>query len=306
MFSFLHVNPEVTITLDENAEMNQKLEVFAPDLKMPCFSGTDKISGKLVITPPPGKVVGHKGIVLSVFGEYRGENNQVLSRFFSRNQSLMPPGDLATEYTHEFSFDSMNMPTSTYFGTTVNVVYGVELRIIHRISDFVVEKQFIVLNFAEPKPSEPIHNEVGIRNILHVEFIFPKANYDVGECVVGAAYFILVRLRIVFMGISLYRNETYESDSTFLKKRTLLKNYDVLDGAPVRGDHIPIRVFMGESNIWPYQQYSGSPLAVEHYLRIEMVDENNKKYFKRMKLNFDRYEPKVVKSVNELDDDFKD
>ncbi len=93
------------------------------------------------------------------------------------------------------------------------------------------------------------------------------------------------------MSISVYRNETYESDSTFFKKRTVVKTYEIMDGAPVRGDNIPIRVFLSDSDIWPFFPFPQSHLKVEHYLRVQMIDENGKKYFKRMKIRFDRFAP---------------
>ena len=72
-----------------------------------------------------------------------------------------------------------------------------------------------------------------------------------------------------------------------------------MDGAPCRGDHTPIRIYMGETGFWPFQSFKGSPLKVEHYLRAMMVDENGKQYFKRMKLEFGRYKMPTIEEVED-------
>ncbi|OHS97357.1 Vacuolar protein sorting-associated protein 26 [Tritrichomonas foetus] len=290
MFAFLHNNPDVVLEFSGNEKLQEEIQDFAPK-DLPCFHRNGTITGTVTVTPPAGKIVSHRAINLILFGEYRNEKKQPLTRFFQRTQCLAPPGDLTHELKYDFKFENMNLPTNTYYGTKINAIFGIELRVVHRISDFVHEKQFIALSYDSYPLKTTIHNEVGIRNILHVEFIFPKQAYDAREAVVGAAYFILVKLRIVHMKMNIYRVESYESDTSAFKESTILKSYEILDGAPVRGDHIPIRIFLDDSNIWPYHSFVGSELKVDHYLRVEMVDENGKKYFKRMKIYFSRFKP---------------
>jgi vacuolar protein sorting-associated protein 26 len=128
-----------------------------------------------------------------------------------------------------------------------------------------------------------------------VEFIFPKRYFGSHEAVVGAVYFTLVKLRIVYMTMTLYRVEEYRADLTTLQSREILKTFDIMDGAPVRGEMIPIRIYMGDLNIWPYLDFNGSALKAEHYLRVKMIDENGTPYCKRMMVHFGRYrgEPRL-------------
>ena len=288
MFSFLHVNPEVSISFNSNEEMDKHLFKIHPDIKLSCFTNNDTISGNLSIIPPNGKTISHKGIVISIFGEIRNDKNEQLSRFMQQTNCLQAPGDLSIPFKGDFCFYDVKMSTSTYFGTIVNIVYGVEIRLVHRISDFVYEQQYIALNFTQNNDYTPIHNEIGIRNVLHLEFVFPKAVFDAQECLIGCVYFILVKLRIIHMTVQVYRNEVFDSGVDYFQKITLLKEYEILDGAPVKGDSVPIRLFMAESDIWPYHEFPKSPLTIDHYLKVQMTDENGKKYFKRLKINFDR------------------
>ncbi|KAH0786321.1 Vacuolar protein sorting-associated protein 26 [Histomonas meleagridis] len=280
-------DPTVTITINGNAELKEKYgHLLTEDI--PIYGQNETVTGKLTITPP-GKSVQHKGINLRLFGEYRNEKGERLSRFYERSQFLTPEGTLSQEINTDFKFDHLSYPTGSYYGVGVSAVYGIEVIIVHRISDFVVQKPFAVMIFA-PRP-EPvsIHNEVGIRNVLHIEFVFPQTQYDINDSISGAAFFILVKLRIVYMSISVYCNEIFEDSNTYIKKRTVLNTYEIMDGSPVRGDNIPIRLFLGNSHIWSFKGYRDSPLKVEHYLRVQLIDENGKRYFKRMKVTFDRF-----------------
>ena len=64
-----------------------------------------------------------------------------------------------------------------------------------------------------------------------------------------------------------------------------------MDGAPVRGDHTPLRFYLADQPIWPFKKFPGAALEVDFYLRVMMVDENDKAYFKRMPIEFGRYLP---------------
>jgi vacuolar protein sorting-associated protein 26 len=68
-----------------------------------------------------------------------------------------------------------------------------------------------------------------------------------------------------------------------------LKTIELMDGAPVRGELIPVRAFISDINLWPFVSFPGSPLTVEHYFRVSMEDENGKQYGKRLPIDFGRY-----------------
>ena len=294
MFGFFSPDPSITITINGNKDLEPYRDNFLKT-KDPIYGKGDKITGNLEIIPPPGKTVSHKGIILLVIGEFRRSDGNVMDRFFTRKQELVPAGELKSPIKSEFSFDDVNFPTATYFGTAVNVVYAVQVVVVHRVIDYKVESPFTVVLFAQPveKP-QSTHNEVGIRNVLHIEFVLPKQINDIREPVIGAVYFILIKLRIVHMGLTLYRVETYSSDEFFIKKKTELKTIEIMDGAPVRGDHIAIRFFISEADIWPFVPFKNSQLKVEHYVRAHLTDENGKKYYKRLKVEFARFKPEKI------------
>jgi vacuolar protein sorting-associated protein 26 len=286
--SFLYPTPNVTIKFASNEALAQQCREFT-SIDLPFFSGTDAVTGTISIDPPPGKSISHKGISVELFGEFRNDKDVPITRFFTRKQVLRPEGEFRELLPLDFKFENLNFPCSTYLGTAVNAVYGLELRVVRRLSDHVTQSNFVVALFHERPAAVPQHKEVGITNLLHVEFVFPELFYDVRDAVVGSVYLILIKLRLTEMSLILYRQETCEVDTVSIKQRTQLKRMEIMDGAPVKGDLIPIRFFLAESDMWPFQQFKGSVLKVEHYLRAEMIDENGKHYYKRMTLQFDRF-----------------
>lgn len=128
-----------------------------------------------------------------------------------------------------------------------------------------------------------------MRNLLHLEFVFPSQYIDCRGVLTGSVYFIMVKIRIIHMSLALYRLETYAGEDEFIKKKVMLRNAEIMDGAPVRGDHIPIRFYVGNVSVWPFTVFRSSQLSVEHYFRASIVDENGKTYFKKLKVELYRF-----------------
>ena len=83
--------------------------------------------------------------------------------------------------------------------------------------------------------------EVGIEECLHIEFEYDKNKYHMKDTVVGKIYFLLVRIKLKHMEIEIRRRETIGSGSHARNENETLAKYEIMDGAPVRGESIPIR-----------------------------------------------------------------
>ena len=83
--------------------------------------------------------------------------------------------------------------------------------------------------------------EVGIEDCLHIEFEYDKAKYHLKDTVVGKIYFLLVRIKLKHMEVEIRRRETTGSGSHARNESETLAKYEIMDGAPVRGESIPIR-----------------------------------------------------------------
>ena len=59
-----------------------------------------------------------------------------------------------------------------------------------------------------PETNASIKMDVGIEDCLHIEFEYSKSQYHLKDVIVGRIYFLLVRLKIKHMELSIIRRET--------------------------------------------------------------------------------------------------
>lgn len=54
-----------------------------------------------------------------------------------------------------------------------------------------------------------------------------------------------------------------------------------MDGAPVRGESIPIRVFLAGYDLAPTMRDINKKFSVKYYLNLVLMDEEDRRYFKQ-------------------------
>ena len=78
-----------------------------------------------------------------------------------------------------------------------------------RIAEVVREKDLWVYSYrVPPEMNSSIKMDVGIEDCLHIEFEYSKSKYHLKDVIVGRIYFLLVRLKIKHMELSIIRRET--------------------------------------------------------------------------------------------------
>lgn len=66
--------------------------------------------------------------------------------------------------------------------------------------------------------------------------------------------------------------------SNFLLDTTTIR-FEIMDGSPVRGETIPIRLFLSGYDLMP--DMTCNYFNVKNYLSLVIVDEDNRRYFKQ-------------------------
>ena len=61
-----------------------------------------------------------------------------------------------------------------------------------------------------------------------------------------------------------------------------------MDGAPVRGECIPIRLFLGNYNLTPTYRNINNKFSVKYYLNLVLVDQEERRYFKQQEITLYR------------------
>ena len=120
-----------------------------------------------------------------------------------------------------------------------------------------------------PEVNNSIKMEVGIEDCLHIEFEYAKGKYHLEDVVVGKIYFLLVRIRIKHMELEIRRREsTGAGSNTYTETETIAK-YEVMDGAPVRGECTPIRLFLSPYDLTPTYKNVDNKFSVKYVRRGE-------------------------------------
>ncbi|KAM1254203.1 hypothetical protein ACFX2J_041985 [Malus domestica] len=258
---------------------------------VPLFQSQENIFGKINIEPIQGKKVEHNGVKVELLGQiemYFDRGN--FYDFTSLVRELDVPGEIYERKTYPFEFSTVEMPYETYNGVNVRLRYVLKITISRGYGSSIVEYQdFVVRNYSPPPSiNNSIKMEVGIEDCLHIEFEYNKSKYHLKDVIIGKIYFLLVRIKIKNMDLEIRRREsTGSGPNTHVETETLAK-FELMDGAPVRGESIPIRLFLSPYELTPTHRNINNKFSVKYYLNLVLVDEEDRRYFKQQEITIYR------------------
>lgn len=83
------------------------------------------------------------------------------------------------------------------------------------------------------------------------------------------------------MELSLVRKETLGTGPSALIETETLSKFEIMDGAPVKGEVIPVRLYLASTELTPSYTNINNRLSCEYSLNIVLLDEDNRRYFKQ-------------------------
>ncbi|KAI8804877.1 putative PEP8-vacuolar protein sorting/targeting protein [Cladochytrium replicatum] len=258
--------------------------------KFPLYFDGESVSGKVLIRIRDGKRVEHQGIKIEFVGNievYYDRGNHY--EFLSLSQELAAPGELRTSATFDFEFKNVEKQYESYHGINVKLRYFVRVTIGRRLADTVKERDIWVYSYRMPPDiNNSIKMEVGIEDCLHIEFEYNKNKYHLRDVIVGKIYFLLVRIKIKHMELSIIRRETTGAPPNQLNESETVTKFEIMDGAPVRGETIPIRLFLSGFELTPTYRDVNKKFSTRYYLNLVLIDEENRRYFKQQEITIFR------------------
>lgn len=280
---------EIDIVFD-GAENKKMTEVKGEDgkiEKMLLYYDGETVSGKVNVTlKKPGSKLEHQGIKIEFIGQIelfydRGNHHE----FKCLCKALARPGDLIQNNSYPFEFPNVEKQFEIYNGSNVRLRYFLRATIVRRISDITKEVDIAVHTLCSyPDVNNPIKMEVGIEDCLHIEFEYNKSKYHLKDTIIGKIYFLLVRIKIKHMEIAIIKREsTGSGPNTFTENETIAK-FEIMDGAPVKGESIPIRVFLAGYNLTPTMRDINKKFSVKYFLNLVLMDTEDRRYFKQQEI----------------------
>jgi vacuolar protein sorting-associated protein 26 len=154
--------------------------------------------------------------------------------------------------------------------------------------------------------------EVGIEDCLHIEFEYNQRQYHLHDTIRGRIRFVLVAIKLKHMELAVLRRE-YSGDgvaalataaattpndtkghpqqpqpdttNVHTETQTLLK-YEIMDGAPVRGEVIPVKLALCgiPADLTPTYTSVHNRFSVKYFLNLVLVDDDDRRYFKQQEI----------------------
>ncbi|CAI4217107.1 unnamed protein product [Parascedosporium putredinis] len=240
---------------------------------------TSVCQGNVTIRPKDGKRLEHTGIKVQFIGSIemffdRGNHYE----FLSLVQELAAPGELQHPQTFEFNFKNVEKQYESYNGINVKLRYYVRVTVSRRMADVIREKDIWVYSYrVVPDINSSIKMDVGIEDCLHIEFEYSKSKYHLKDVIVGRIYFLLVRLKIKHMELSIIRRETTGAAPNQYNESETLVRFEVGNHGrlPSRGETIPIRLFLGGFDLTPTFRDVNKKFSTRYYLSLVLIDEDS-------------------------------
>jgi len=258
--------------------------------KLLVYVGDEPVKGQVVCNVKGGKKIEHEGIKIEFIGEIelvydRGSHYD----FTNQIQELAPPGVLSSSTTYEFEFANLDNSKSheSYNGLNVRLRYYLKFTIMRSlVANYSKEQDIWVINYHDPpEMNGSIKMEVGIEDCLHIEFEYGHSKYHLKDVILGKIYFLLVRIKIKYVELALVKRETTGSAPNQYTESETLTKFEIMDGAPVKGESIPIRLFLGAFDLTPTYKNIHNKFTVKYFLNLVLVDEEDRRYFKQTDIN---------------------
>jgi vacuolar protein sorting-associated protein 26 len=253
------------------------------------FADGDTLAGRVVVTPVPGRRVEHLGVRVQLLGavELAAERGAP-HEFLSLVRDLAPPGQLTAQASFPFEFRGVEMADESYRGAAAALCYALRVTVARGLGQSLTrDYPFWVRNAAPPPPGAaraPIAMEVGIEDCLHIEFEYDRAAYRLDDVVVGRIHFLLVRIRLKHMELEVRRRETSGGGAAARAETTTVAKYEIMDGAPARGEVVPIRLHLAPYELSPTYPNVHNKFSVRYFLNLVLVDEEDRRYFKQQEV----------------------
>ncbi|SPQ19021.1 ad88fbc1-cf40-4b3c-8584-0390c9505bdd [Thermothielavioides terrestris] len=282
---------------DERAMVDVKLDKNRRE-KAPLYMDGESVKGAVTVRPKDGKRLEHTGIKVQFIEMFFDRGNHY--EFLSLVQELAAPGELQHPQTFDFNFKNVEKQYESYNGINVKLRYFVRVTVSRRMADVIREKDIWVYSYRiPPEMNSSIKMDVGIEDCLHIEFEYSKSKYHLKDVIVGRIYFLLVRLKIKHMELSIIRRETTGAAPNQYNESETLVRFEIMDGSPSRGETIPIRLFLGGFDLTPTFRDVNKKFSTRYYLSLVLIDEDARRYFKQSEIILYRQAPEIAANGQE-------
>eukprot|EP01134_Creolimax_fragrantissima_P002805 CFRG2805T1 len=245
----------------------------------------ETVKGQVTINLKPTKVIEHYGIKIEFVGAVEMADSSMSVEFTCLVRELAPPGTLSNSTTYPFEYLNVEKMHESYNGLRTRLRYYLRVTITRRMTDIVKEYDIWVHTLHDrPDNNKVIRMEVGVEDALHIEFEYKRSKYHLRDAIVGKIFFVLVRIKVKVMELAIIRKETLGAGKGISTETQTVTRFEIMDGAPVKGESIPIRLFLAGFDLTPSMTDICKRFSVRYYLNLVLIDEDDRRYFKQQEI----------------------
>lgn len=269
------------------------------------FASAEPVRGRVVLVPRGA--YRHSGVLLEIVGSISawGGGERVE---FMRQEKRFEADVIQAPVSLEFCF-SAPKEYESYRGFNARVSYVLRVTICRPVKNITATQEVWVTKvdegMSDTQPDASRHRsyfretvfgpqstsmDVGVENVLHIEFRYDKKIFHLWERVLGKVTFKIADLDIKHGEISLVRKEFITSpkmDDT-VHSETLQK-FEIMDGTPVVGEVVPIRLYLRSiPRLTPTYANVHNCFRVLYYLNLVFVTGEGRRYFKQHEITLYR------------------
>lgn len=286
--------PTFEIVLDEKEggrKMRRKFTKTGEEYRMPIFTDGEDVSGKVICTMGKCKKLDQNGIKIELIGQQDIISEQKSSEFLQLARDLEPPCALSEDKEWEFAFNKVEKRFESYYGCHARIKYFLRVTVSRQYAvKLTKELDFLVENpTPEPDVNNPIKMEVGIEECLHIEFEYNKGKFHMKEVLEGVVRFLLVRIKLKYMELAIIKKEIMGVGNNASSEPETLAKFEVMDGCPVKGEIVPIRMFLRGFELTPTYMEVNHRFSVRYFINLVLVDEEDRRYFKQQEITLWRH-----------------
>ncbi|KAJ3446512.1 vacuolar protein sorting-associated protein [Anaeramoeba flamelloides] len=283
---------ETSFTNVENRQtINQTIGESKEITPLFIYSSGDNITGEVKIKIKNSKKLEYRNISIAFIGQIELTYDPGNPTIFITEKVLVAKGGVLTgTNNYSFNFQRKRMRYESYKGTNVNLRYFVRVIIDRNISTtYSQDKDFWVMNVMKPPlENPPINIKVGLKSDLNIDITLEQSQFHLTDVIKGIVNYYIVKIQFKSMGLSIIKREITKSNSgmnqnIFTENETIAK-FEIMDGAPVQGDKIPIRFFLRSLNLTPTFPQINNIFSVRYFLNLVLVDKKEKRYFRETEL----------------------
>jgi vacuolar protein sorting-associated protein 26 len=224
------------------------------------FTNGDCISGQVLVSSSNVEPIRYTEIKCELVGQIRIEGDtKETENFICHWRVLDKNGSFTQLKAFDYKFENASLLYESYNGLNVTVRYFLRVTLTRPFAFNTVEEQgFWVQNVVEESEiNHSLKMEVGIEDLLHIEFEYNKSKYHLEDAIIGSQLF---------------------SDSETVAR------FEIMDGTPFKDESIPVRLFLGGLRLSPTYIHVRDKFSVRNFLNLVLVDEDDRRYYKQQEV----------------------